>query len=72
MGARCSWSAFRPSDGDFRLILHAGDGVGAEEMNRGIELAQTLALRCGSPNSTESLVLQVALFGLNWGVSDGI
>src|SRR5262249_2605821 len=54
-----------------QLVLHAGDSAGAEEMNRGLALADTLAARCGSPCSLSKLVGRVALLGLRWGVSDG-
>ena len=54
-----------------KLVLHAGDAAGAEEMNRGLALADTLATRCGTPCSLSKLVGRVALLGLRWGVSDG-
>ncbi len=53
------------------IVFHTGDAAGAQEAERGLTLADTLAARCGSPCPLPKLVGRVALLGLRWGTSDG-
>lgn len=54
-----------------RLVLHAGDAAGADEAQRGLDVADALASRCGDTCSLDKLVGRTALLGYRWGVSDG-
>ena len=42
-----------------------------DEAQRGIEVAQSLAFRCGSPCSLDTIVGRAVMLGYRWGVSDG-
>lgn len=54
-----------------RLILHAGDEAGVEDALRGLEVAESVTHRCGSPCSLDTLVGRCAILGYRWGQSDG-
>jgi hypothetical protein len=54
-----------------RLILHTGDTAGASEAQAGLDVADTLADRCGESCTLDTLVGRCALMGYRWGVSDG-
>lgn len=54
-----------------RLVLHAGDSAGADEAARGLDVADSLALRCGSPCPPDNLVGRSVMLAYRWGVSDG-
>jgi hypothetical protein len=54
------------------LILHAGNTPGdIEDANRGLEVADSLASRCGTSCSLGDLVGRCAMLAYRWGVSDG-
>jgi hypothetical protein len=54
-----------------RLIIHAGDGGGADEAARGLEVAESLALRCGPSCTLDKIVGRSVMLAYRWGVSDG-
>jgi hypothetical protein len=54
-----------------KIVLYAGDKTGAAEAKLGLDVADTLAARCGETCSLETLVGRCALLGYRWGVSDG-
>jgi hypothetical protein len=54
-----------------RLVLHAGDAAGAEEVRRGLDVAEAGASRCGPSCPLERLVEWCEALGYRWGVSDG-
>ncbi|MDQ3440927.1 MAG: poly(ADP-ribose) glycohydrolase, partial [Planctomycetota bacterium] len=54
-----------------QFILHAGDDAGAEEASRGIDVADTLASRCGASCALDTIVGRAVILGYRWGVSDG-
>jgi hypothetical protein len=54
-----------------RIVLHAGDAAGAEEAQRGLDVADTLASRCGASCKLDTLVGRAVILGYRWGVSDG-
>jgi hypothetical protein len=59
------------SAGVARLVVHAGDVAGAEEAQRGLDLADAVAYRCGSPCSPGDVSNRLATLEFRWGVSDG-
>jgi len=54
-----------------RLVIHAGDTSGLEAARIGLDVADSVASRCGSPCSLDTLVGRCAILGYQWGVSDG-
>ncbi len=54
-----------------RLILHAGDISGIEDAQRGLDVADQLASRCGMNCSLDTLVGRAEMLAYRWGVSDG-
>jgi hypothetical protein len=54
-----------------QLVLHAGDPARAKDATRGLEVAEAIALRCGSPCPPAKLIDRCVLLGYQWGVSDG-
>jgi hypothetical protein len=54
-----------------RVVFHAGDAPGADDARRGLDVADGLALRCGSPCSLDKLVGRTVMLAYRWGVSDG-
>jgi hypothetical protein len=54
-----------------KLVLHCGDRAGAEEAAGGLDVADTLASRCGKSCSLDKLVGRGAMLAYRWGVSDG-
>jgi hypothetical protein len=59
------------STGVARLVLHAGDDAGVEEARWGLDVADTLASRCGARCALDTLVGRTVILGYRWGVSDG-
>ena len=59
------------SAGVVRLVLHAGDVNGVADARRGLETADALAARCGSPCAVRELVERAEMLACKWGVSDG-
>lgn len=53
------------------LVLHAGDDAGVEEADRGLSVAEGLALRCGEACSFDTIVVRTAMLCYRWGVGDG-
>jgi hypothetical protein len=53
------------------LVFHTGDAAGIEDAQRGIEVADSLASRCGQRCSLDTLVGRCVILGYRWGVSDG-
>jgi hypothetical protein len=54
-----------------KIVLYAGDKKGAEEAKLGLDVADTLAARCGETCALKTLVERCSLLGYRWGVSDG-
>lgn len=54
-----------------RIVLHAGDSAGMHDVQRGLEVAETLAIKCGPECSLGTLIDRCVLLGCKWGVSDG-
>lgn len=54
-----------------RMVFHAGDTSGVEDAQRGLDVAETVAERCGNPSALASIVDRCATFGYQWGWSDG-
>jgi hypothetical protein len=54
-----------------QVVLHAGDGAGVEEALMGLDVADTLASRCGATCTLDTLVGRAVILGYRWGVSDG-
>ena len=54
-----------------RLVLHAGDSAGVEDAGIGLDVADTLASRCGSNCSLDTIIGRSVILGYRWGVSDG-
>ena len=54
-----------------RLILHCGDAAGVEDARQGLDVAESLARRCGPTCALDTLVGRAVLLGYRWGVSDG-
>jgi hypothetical protein len=53
------------------LILHVGEPSGLEIAQRGLDVADALALRCGPQSTLDKLIDRCQLLGYRWGVSDG-
>jgi len=53
------------------LVLHVGEPAGIEAAERALDVANTLALRCGSRCTLPKLIDRCLLLGYRWGVSDG-
>lgn len=53
------------------LVFHTGDVAGIGDAERGIEVAEMLASRCGQRCSLDTLVGRCVILGHRWGVSDG-
>jgi hypothetical protein len=54
-----------------RVVYHAGDDAGVLEVRRGLEVADTLAVKCGPECDLSTLIDRCVLLGYEWGVSDG-
>ena len=54
-----------------RVVYHAGDDAGVLEVQRGLEVADTLAAKCGLACDLGTLIDRCVLLGYEWGVSDG-
>lgn len=54
-----------------RLVLHAGDAAGVVEARRGLDVGDSLASRCGSACSLDTIIGRSVMLGNRWGVSDG-
>lgn len=54
-----------------QLVLHAGDTAGSKDASRGLEVAEAVSMRCGSPCPPEKIVDRCVMLGYQWGVSDG-
>jgi hypothetical protein len=54
-----------------RFVIHAGDARGVMDAKLGLDVAESLASRCGSSCSLDALVGRCAALGYQWGVSDG-
>jgi hypothetical protein len=54
-----------------RLMLHAGDAAGVDDATRGLDVADSLALRCGQSCTLDKVVGHSVILGHRWGVSDG-
>jgi hypothetical protein len=54
-----------------RLVLHAGDRSGIDDAGRGLDVAESIASKCGSRAPVEDVVERCAMLGYRWGVSDG-
>src|SRR5688572_24629908 len=54
-----------------RLVLHAGDPAGADEAERGLDVADSIASRCGASCSLDTIVGRTVILGYQWGVGDG-
>jgi hypothetical protein len=54
-----------------RMILHAGDTAGAGDAERGLDIAENIAARCGSGCTLKEVVERCAMLGYQWGTSDG-
>jgi hypothetical protein len=54
-----------------RLVVHAGDRAGVDEAQRGLEVAESLAARCGTTCPLDTVVGRAVILGYRWGVSDG-
>lgn len=53
------------------LVMHSGNRNGAEEMARGLEVADMLAFRCGPACPLDRIVERTAMLGYRWGAGDG-
>jgi hypothetical protein len=53
------------------LVLHAGDPAGADDAERGVETADGLATRCGSPCKLRTLIERTEMLACRWGFGDG-
>jgi hypothetical protein len=53
------------------LVIHAGASAGAADAQRGLEVGEIIAERCGSTCSLDTLVGRALILGYRWGVSDG-
>ncbi|MEX0774746.1 MAG: hypothetical protein WD042_03420 [Phycisphaeraceae bacterium] len=54
-----------------RVVVHAGDAAGAVEAQTGLDVAESLAVRCGTSCTLDTMVGQAVMLGCRWGVSDG-
>ena len=54
-----------------RLVIHAGDLTGTEVAERGLDVADSLASRCGATSTLDTLVGRAVILGYRWRVSDG-
>ena len=54
-----------------RVVYHAGDDAGVLDVRRGLEVADTLAAKCGPACDLGTLIDRCVLLGFEWGVSDG-
>lgn len=54
-----------------RVVYHAGDNDGVLEVRRGLDVADTLAAKCGPECDLGTLIDRCVLLGFEWGVSDG-
>lgn len=54
-----------------RLVLHAGDAAGVQEVRRALDVAERLASLCGASCPLAALVNQALALGRRWGTSDG-
>jgi hypothetical protein len=54
-----------------RLVVHAADEAGVDEAKRGLDVAETLAARCGATCTLDTVVGRAVILGYRWGVSDG-
>lgn len=54
-----------------RLVIHAGDAAGVDEARRGLDVADSLAFRCGATCALDTIVGRALILGYTWGVSDG-
>jgi len=54
-----------------RFVIHAGDSAGADEAHWGLDVAQSLAQRCGPSCSLDTIVGRTVMLAYRWGVSDG-
>ncbi len=54
-----------------KLVLHAGDDAGVEEARIGLDVADTLASRCGPTCSLDTIIGRSVILAYRWGVSDG-
>jgi hypothetical protein len=59
------------ASGVAQLVLHAGDRAGVDEALTGLDVADTLASRCGTPCKLDTIVGRAVILGYRWGVSDG-
>lgn len=54
-----------------RVVYHAGDDAGVVDVRRGLEVADTLAAKCGPACDFGSLIDGCVQLGYEWGTSDG-
>ena len=54
-----------------KLVIYAGDKPGFEEARLALDVADTVAARCGERCTLDTLVGRCAMLGYRWGVSDG-
>jgi hypothetical protein len=54
-----------------RLVLHAGDHSGVDDAGRGLDVAESIASKCGPRAPVQDVVERCAMLGYRWGVSDG-
>ena len=54
-----------------KLVIYAGDKPGLEEARLALDVADTVAARCGERCTLDTLVGRCAMLGYRWGVSDG-
>jgi hypothetical protein len=54
-----------------RMVFHAGNASGVDDVHRGLDAADSLAYRCGSASTLDTIVGRTAILGYRWGVSDG-
>jgi hypothetical protein len=53
------------------LVVHAGDAAGVDEAQRGLDVAESIAARCGATCPLDTVVGRAVILGYRWGVSDG-
>ncbi|HSI32686.1 MAG: hypothetical protein ACAI43_17600 [Phycisphaerae bacterium] len=54
-----------------RLVVHAGDPAGAADAERGLEVGEDVADRCGRACGLDTIAGRMVILGYRWGVSDG-
>jgi hypothetical protein len=54
-----------------RLVVHAADVAGVDEAQCGLDVAESIAVRCGKTCPLDALVGHAAILGYRWGFSDG-